>query len=54
MCSSDDDEDELFLRNGWPKKDVNPYFQPGPLSEVLKMINLIQGVVKNFFPKKCE
>ena len=31
----DDDDYELFLWYGWPTKGVSPYFQPGPLSEIL-------------------
>ena len=34
-----DDDDEFFLRNGWPKKGVQPYFQPWPLSGILISIN---------------
>ena len=30
----------LLSRNGWPKKGVKPYFQPGPLSEILTIANL--------------
>ena len=36
----DDDDDELFLWYGWPTKGVQPYFQPGPLSEILAITNL--------------
>ena len=32
--------DELFLWYGWPTKGVKPYFQPGPLSEILTIANL--------------
>ena len=39
----DDDDDELFLWYGWPKKGVWPYFQPGPLSEILTIANLRQA-----------
>ena len=35
-----DDDAELFLRNGWPTKGVKPYFQSGPLSEILTIANL--------------
>ena len=35
-----DDDDELFLWYGWPTKDVKPYLQPGPLSEILTIANL--------------
>ena len=31
---------ELFLWYGWPRKDAKPYFQPGPLSEILTISNL--------------
>ena len=34
------DDDELFLRNGWPTKRVKPYFQTRPLSEILTIANL--------------
>ena len=34
------DDDELFLWYGWPTKGVKPYFQPGPLSEILTIANL--------------
>ena len=33
-------DDELFLWYGWPTKGVSPYFQPGPLSEILTTTNL--------------
>ena len=33
-------DDELFLWYGWPTKGVKPYFQPGPLSEILTIANL--------------
>ena len=36
----DDDDDELFLWYGWPTKDVKPYLQPEPLSEILTIANL--------------
>ena len=36
----DDDDDELFLWYGWPTKGVSPYFQPGPLAEILTIANL--------------
>ena len=32
-------DDELFLRNGWPTKGVQLYFQPGPLSKILTIAN---------------
>ena len=35
-----DDDDELFLWYGWPTKGVLHYFQPGPLSEILTIVNL--------------
>ena len=35
-----DDDDEFFLWYGWPTKGVSPYFQPGPLSEILTIANL--------------
>ena len=34
------DGDELFLWYGWPTKGVSPYFQPGPLSEILTISSL--------------
>ena len=39
---SDDDDDELFCWYGWPTKGIyyRPYFQPGPLSEILTIVNL--------------
>ena len=30
----------FFLWYGWPTKGVSPYFQPGPLSEILTSLNL--------------
>ena len=42
----DDDDDELFLRNSWPTKDVNPYFQSGPLSEFLNIANLGHAAIR--------
>ena len=31
----------FFFRNGWPKKnDINPYFQPGAMSEVPTIWNI--------------
>ena len=36
----DDDDDDLFLWYGWPTKDVQPFFQLGPLSEILTIANL--------------
>ena len=35
-----DDDKELFLRYGWPTKGIWPYFQLGPLSEILTIRNL--------------
>ena len=35
-----DDDDELFLRNGWPTKGDKHYFQPGPLLEFFTIANL--------------
>ena len=35
-----DDDEELFLWYGWPMKGIWPYFQPGPLSEILTIANL--------------
>ena len=29
----DDDDNELLLRNDWPMKDVNPYFEAGLSSQ---------------------
>ena len=41
MADDDDkDDDELFLWYGWPTKGVQPYFHPGPLSEILTIVNL--------------
>ena len=46
LCDGDDDDDdddeddELFLINGWKMKGAKPYFQPGPLSEILNIANL--------------
>ena len=40
----DDDDDELFLWYGWPTKGVYPYFQLGPLSEILTISNLRHAV----------
>ena len=37
---TNDDDDELFLCYGWPTKGIWPYFQLGPLSEILNMANL--------------
>ena len=36
----DDDNDELFLWYGLPTKGILPYFHPGPLSEILAIVNL--------------
>ena len=36
----DKDDDELFLWYGWPTKGIQPYFQPGPLLEILTIANL--------------
>ena len=36
----DDDDDELLLWYGWPTKGIEPYFQQGPLSEILTIVNL--------------
>ena len=33
-------DDELFLRNDWPKKGIKPYCQPGLPSEILTIANL--------------
>ena len=32
--------DEFCLWYGWPTKGIQPYFQPGPLSEILTIVNL--------------
>ena len=40
----DDDDDELFLWYGWSTKGVQPYFQPGPLSEIFIIVNLWHAV----------
>ena len=34
------DDDESFLWYGWQAKGIQPYFQPGPLSEILTITNL--------------
>ena len=39
-ADDDDDDDGLFLWYGWPTKDVQRYFQPGPLLEILTITNL--------------
>ena len=39
----DDDDDELFLWYGWLTKGVSPYFQSGPLSEILTIASLQAG-----------
>ena len=31
MSAADDDHDELFLRNGWPTKDVYALFPAGTI-----------------------
>ena len=36
----DNDDDDFYLRNGWPTKDVWTYFQCVPLSEILTTTNL--------------
>ena len=36
----DDDDDQMFLWYVWPAKDVERYFHPGPLSEILTIVNL--------------
>ena len=36
----DDDDDELFLWYDLPMKDIQLYFQPEPLSEILTIVNL--------------
>ena len=40
VTDDDDGDDELFLWYGWPMKGIYPYFQPGPLSEILTIANL--------------
>ena len=35
-----DDDDELFLRNGWPTKGIKPYFQLGTQLEIFTIANL--------------
>ena len=44
----DDDDNELFLWYGWPTKGVKPYFQPGPLSEILTIANLWQAASRTW------
>ena len=34
----------VFFWYGWPTKDVYPFFQPGPLSEILTISNLQHAV----------
>ena len=34
--------DELFLWHGWPTKGIQPYFQPGPMPEILTVANFLQ------------
>ena len=36
----DDDDHELFLRNGWPTKGIKPCFQPGSMSKILAIASL--------------
>ena len=43
-AADDDDDDELFLWYGWPTRGVYLYFQPGPLSEILTVVNLRRTV----------
>ena len=43
-ADDDDDDDELFLWYGWPTRGVYLYFQPGPLSEILTVVNLRRTV----------
>ena len=35
LKSACDDDGESFLWYGWPTKGIQPYFQPGLLSEIL-------------------
>ena len=37
---NDNDDAVLFLRNGWLMEGILTYFQPGPLSEILTILNL--------------
>ena len=37
------DDDELFLRNGWPSKGVTSYSQPGQLSDILAVANFVHA-----------
>ena len=37
---------ELFLWNGWLTKDVKPFFEAWPLSEILTIANLQQAVIR--------
>ena len=32
------DDDEFFLQNRWLMKGIEPYFQPGPVFEVIIII----------------
>ena len=43
-AAADDDDDELFLWYGWPTRGVYLHFQPGPLSEILTVVNLRRTV----------
>ena len=42
--------DELFLWYGWATKGVKPYFQPGPLSEILTIANLWHAASRRLEP----
>ena len=33
---------ELFLGYGWPTESVQPYFQPGPLSDIRAILKKLQ------------
>ena len=47
------DNDELFLRNGWPTKGVKPYFQLGPLSKIFTIANEWSStIVITFTPRR--
>ena len=37
-----DDDNELFLGNGWPMKGLKPHFQPGQLSENLTIKKILR------------
>ena len=38
---------ELFLGYGWPTESVQPYFQPGPLSDIRAILFRYDKSAKN-------